>query len=388
MLRAAGRAAGEPGGREPGVELDRLRGVGDRPVGVALVQLLRGDRDEVSRRQGGPIRLWFARRPAASEEDCRQEGRAHDARDHEPRDAPGSGAVVARVALERPGEREPIGEAIARLVRERAPEDRLEPRGDGRAADRLDGARAQLGELIEDGLARERRAPGEALVEDGSEGEDVGRGADAARVSELLGRRVAGGALEGALGREREALARPRDESREVLGEPEVRDERASFLGEQDVLRLHVPVDDPARVGLSERARELLAERDGLGHSERPRLEPLPESAARDEGHDEPGRLAGDARVEEPDEALLLPERGEEPSLPLEARERRRVGLREELERRLALPGRPHPVDDAHSPTAELAQDLVAADVHAPGRWHLARARARSSRPDLRMPGP
>ncbi len=162
-----------------------------------------------------------------------------------------------------------------------------------------------------------------------------------------------------------------------MLREAEVREERPAVRGEDDVLGLHVAVDDPALVRGSERARHLEAESHRLLDPERAPLESLPERPARHEGHDEPGALVPEAGVEEADESVLLAERAEEAPLPVEAVEGGGVRPDEELEGGLAAPGRAHPEDHAHAAAAELAQDLVAPDPHAAS---MALARARRNR--------
>ncbi len=123
-------------------------------------------------------------------------------------------------------------------------------------------------------------------------------------------------------------------------------------------------MDDPACVGSPERLSELDPESDRLLDGERPGVEPLAESPARDERHEEPGPVGRGAGVEEIDEALLLSERAEQAPLAFEAREGPRVRLEEELERGGAPVGHAGAVDDAHGSPAELSQDLVGAELH------------------------
>src|SRR5581483_7774237 len=139
--------------------------------------------------------------------------------------------------------------------------------------------------------------------------------------------------------RDRDALARALVVELEVLREAEVGDERVARVadavaadGEEDVLRLHVAVDDPLLVRAPERAREPGAERRDLARGERHAAEPLPERPAREERHDDVRpRLV--ARVEERDEALRLAERSEEALLAREARALAAPGLLHDLDR-------------------------------------------------------
>ena len=84
----------------------------------------------------------------------------------------------------------------------------------------------------------------EALIERQGEGVDVGRGSGTQAVG-LLGRHVGEGADHGA-GRRQRPL--PRDP-----GDPEVDELRLVTGTDQDVLRLHVAVDDAGAVGMRQR---------------------------------------------------------------------------------------------------------------------------------------
>src|SRR5262249_46917777 len=135
----------------------------------------------------------------------------------------------------------------------------------------------------------------EALVEDGAEREDVGRRPGGLGVHGLLRRHVADRPAELARPREPDALARAGRALVEVLREAEVRDQGPPALREDDVLRLHVAVDDPSPVRETEGAGELYAERAGLLHGERAPPQPVAERPSREERHDDErprGRLA------------------------------------------------------------------------------------------------
>src|SRR5581483_6236182 len=187
-------------------------------------------------------------------------------------------------------------------------------------------------EHLEDAVARESRRPREALVEDRSEREDVRGGARVLGPDELLGGHVGGGPEERSRRGERVARARSLGGAVEVAPEAEVGEERLAVAREEDVLGLHVAVDDAAPVSRPERARELRAEaRDLVDRQRALHIELAPERPALEERHDEVGprlaRPALDERHEAVAEARL------EPALPLEARHRVRVLDPEDLDR-------------------------------------------------------
>src|SRR5205823_14076867 len=122
-------------------------------------------------------------------------------------------------------------------------------------------------------------------------------------------------ALHRAPARQVYARARARDVAPEVLRETEVGDQRTAVLGEEHVLRLEVAVDDPARVRSPGRRRERLDEARRRARREPRGRDPLPQRAARQEGHDEVRAVRGVALVEDGHEAVRLAERREEPAL-------------------------------------------------------------------------
>src|SRR5581483_11490453 len=102
---------------------------------------------------------------------------------------------------------------------------------------------------------------------------------------------------------------------------------------EEDVVRLHVAVDDARRVAAREDARELDAERGRLAPGELAGAEPRAERAAREELHGVPELPALDARVVDRDDAAPLDAR-ERRGLAPEARDGLGVGAhRHDLER-------------------------------------------------------
>ncbi len=271
------------------------------------------------------------------------------------------------LALEGQGERVPVREASSGIAREAPLDDPDEPRGN---VPSLAPERRRLRPLREERdelhrvVALERGLSREALVEDRSEGEHVGRRSRGSSVPELLGGRVAGRPPEHAVARQGDAPARPGCVPIEVLREPEVDDQGASVGREEHVLRLEVAVDDPSLVGASERTGELPSELGRLLDPEGPAVEPVPERASGDERHDEVRSHARRSRIEERHEPVLHRERREEPPLALEASELLGLGPEEELERHDLPRGGADTEDDAHAAAAELAQDLVRTDLH------------------------
>src|SRR5262249_25699605 len=76
-------------------------------------------------------------------------------------------------------------EAFARVLGERLPDGRLEPRRDPRSADRRHRGRGESLEPLEHVLAHEGGSPREALVKHRAERKDVGCRENARRVEEL-----------------------------------------------------------------------------------------------------------------------------------------------------------------------------------------------------------
>ncbi len=210
---------------------------------------------------------------------------------------------------------------------------------------------------LEDRARLEGERPDEAPVEDEAERVDVGPPVDLLAL-ELLGRHVVGRAYEVAVLRE----GRPGEVAREAeVGE--LRAPRAEL--DEDVLGLHVAVDDPALVGVLEALGDLGREAGegapvDLSVDERP-LEVLP----LDEVHGEPALLPVEAHV------VHLDDRG-----VAEARDR--LGLAFEalghLDGRVAaqhlqgdasLRARVEgAVDDPHASLRDRGLDGVGADPH------------------------
>ena len=67
-------------------------------------------------------------------------------------------------------------------------------------------------------------------------------------------------------------IAAPGPSPMQDLGDPEVGEIRVAVLGEEDILRLHVAVDDPATVGVVERTGDRREDGDHLRSLEAARL--------------------------------------------------------------------------------------------------------------------
>ncbi len=150
----------------------------------------------------------------------------------------------------------------------------------------------------------ERRLTRQQLVEDAGEAVLVGPGVDLALASGLLGTHVGGGPHAQA------GLGQPAA-GREARGarDAEVRDQGVA-LREQDVLGLHVAMNQPFPVGVVERFAGLPHQAEGLRHRERALAsEPLAQGLAVHVRHDveRPGRgLVGCAGVEQGEDVGVL----------------------------------------------------------------------------------
>ncbi len=145
--------------------------------------------------------------------------------------------------------------SVLRHLRHRALDDHLERGGDRR----LDGARAgrvfgeDRGERGGGIAAIEGALAGDRAIENGADRVDVGAMIDALSPG-LFGRHVRRRAHDHARLRERSARRVSRLRNAEV---DHLRDRRAEIAGEEDVLRLHVAVDDVLRVRGLERFADL-----------------------------------------------------------------------------------------------------------------------------------
>ncbi len=315
-------------------------------------------------------------------------GHRDDCRRHDPR-APALERVLdaqrervrSRLAVE-------VGEHVARaLVAQRrvdleaAPDDALEVLRDsgGDLAHRARPVREAHHHLRHRSVRLVGQLPGQHLVEDHAEREDVGRRARP-NALHLLGRHV--------VGRPDDGAGRGHAGAVGGAGDPEVHEMRAARArGHHHVLGLEVAVHDALRVGFLEGAQDLAGERQHLAHGER--------AAAADRGlqafaldvlHREeldPLRLA---EVEDADHVLVR-HLAREHELLLEARERLGAfrGVEpDRLERdQLVELAVARLVDAAHAALAEDRHDLVA--VAEDGSEHEL-ARRRDARGPPRAP--
>ena len=152
-------------------------------------------------------------------------------------------------------------------------------------------------------LEPERRLAGQQLVEHGAERVDVGRGAHVL-AERLLGSQVCRGAEHGARQGQARGLDSPCD--------PEVRDLEHAVAPEQEVLRLHVPMDEARVVGVLERRGRLAPEPGRLvGLEPAAPREQVGDRLAVDELHHDVRPALVLARVEDPDDVRVRQPRRE-----------------------------------------------------------------------------
>ena len=264
-----------------------------------------------------PPRVALAPEDAHREgDDDRQHGPGHrkpgPARPPGLRHRPGGRDVTAGRA-EGLGKFRRGGEAIRRGAGHGAGNRRRQRRGHGRAGSG-EGPRRLGQHPGDDGLragAGERRLPGQQLVQHAAEGVDVAPAVDAALPAGLLRAHV-GRRADRHAGPGQGLLAAGR------AGDPEVGHQRLA-VGEQDVLRLDVPVDDVVAMGVVQRQGRLPDDADRLVHRELDLAgEPVPQALALDERHGVPELTRGFSRVVHAQDVGVL-EPGGELDLPLEA---------------------------------------------------------------------
>ncbi|HEX6059831.1 MAG TPA: hypothetical protein VFZ11_12550 [Gemmatimonadaceae bacterium] len=274
-------------------------------------------------------------------------------------------------------------EPVRRRRLERLHDHRLERRRRRRTID-AQRTRPVHEPLREHGLGRradERGDPREHLVEHAAEREEVAASVVVALPHRLLGAHVGDGSAHDAL-RRRDLVERPLDRTRD----PEVR-EACPCLAEEDVLRLHIAVDDAVPVRVVERPGERARDRDRVGHRELPLAQQaLAKRAALHERHrveEHPARLA---RVQQPHDARMVevPHARDLPEEPVGAeilRQRRIEDLEGDGPPAPLVVGQP---DGRGAPLPDLALDRVAAGEGGRdrGRWRRAPRQARGGRID------
>jgi len=273
---------------------------------------------------------------------------------------------------ERGDDRVGVDGAMTGLLREELVDEAIERGRDLR--DEVADARRRGLEVVEDEarhrLGLEGRLPRDHLEDHDAEGVEVAAREDVALVAEALGRHVA---------RAPEELAGA-GEARVVRGQrdPEVDDLHDGPVvlaaAHEDVLGLHVAVDDAEVVGAAEPARDLQAEHDDLLHREALSAEQaLVEGLALEELHGEEGDpLVRETGVVELDDVGVR-EGGGALRLATEALAQELVvgeAVVEDLHRDVALPGGVvRAVDGRHPAAAEDLHQRVAAGDGLTDAW-------------------
>jgi hypothetical protein len=379
----AGPARRHQHGRDRAVEqrLDpRAGALGDVPQVAHHRVLLE---IEPGRRRGGG-RLRLAARPAADgdllggvDPPGQRRGRQHH-RDQPPlRRAERGGRRGARRrgaghgeldALQRRDHRRAVGRPRRRVLRQH--------RGD----QPLERAR-HLGPLLADGrhlgedharhdredvAGGEERPSEEALAEDTTEGEDVGRRGHRAIAARLLGRHVS---------RRPDHVAGLREVGERAPGvhhaEVHQLDPLDGTALEEQVGGLDVAVDQTAGVKLGERAGDLLGEGERLGDGERLARQPLRQILALEPLHDQVALPVGEVAVRDVRHHAGVVDLGEDLGLAREALADVVGARREDLERDGSAA---HPVVGAehrpHAAAAGLTLDVEAVGDHGAGSQH------------------
>ena len=262
-------------------------------------------------------------------------------------------------------------EALLRALLEAVPDDAVEAGRDVLIRDR-EVRRVLLedrGHRLSRRVPVERAAPGEHLVEDRAEGEDV-RTRVGGLALDLLGRHVAERA-------EHDPRLGPRRGRRQIgartafldvreLGQAEVEDLHAPVARHEEVLGLQVPVDDPLLVRRREAVRDLQGVVDGLARREPPGRERRPQRLALEELLDDVRRAVVGADVVHGREVGMVQNAGclrllLEAAQPVGVlRERRRKDLDGHV---AAEPRVLRAIHLPHPARAERGQDLVGAQT-------------------------
>jgi hypothetical protein len=149
-------------------------------------------------------------------------------------------------------------------------------------------------------------------------------------------------------------------------GDPEVRDAGEPVRVEEDVRWLEVAMDDASAVGDIERTSDAAKDRERIIEGERPAGEPVGERTAVHRLHHEERLAIVLAEVVDADEGLVT-EAGHGAGLAFETSAEDGVlhkFAREDLDCNVAVEVRVMgEVHDCHAAAAELAPDLIAADL-------------------------
>ncbi len=217
------------------------------------------------------------------------------------------------------------------------------------------------GDAVGGRFAGKRRAAGEHLVQDGSQGEEVGPFVEGLAL-QLLRRHVAEGADHGARLRERDFRRRLRLRIGVLVHARDAEVEKLSQIvrGHHHVLGLDVPVEDSGLVGVSERFQKRSGDRERLRKRQRPAAQPIAERLSRDVLHGQERDAVGLAGlVERGDRGMLQPSAGRRFAKEPRARFGRQRGGKD-LDRRGATEGEvPGEKDLSHASRAERLLDPI-----------------------------
>ena len=275
---------------------------------------------------------------------------------------PGAAQAVERVAQLHRG-----GEAAARVLVEAARDDGVELRRQRRAQRRggLGVVAQDGGDDLRRGAAAERPLAGGHLVEHHAEREDVG--AHVGRLPlDLLRRHVGDRAEQRPGADDRQRLRRAlvdRRLRRAHGGDAEVDHLRPAVVGDDDVARLEVAVDDAVGVGRAERVGERHGEVEQRADRQAGLGDHRVERAAADELHHQQPPAVGVLDAVQADDVRVV-ERGEGARLALQPRQRLGGGgdaVGEELHRDVAAELRVAGAPD--DPSAAFAEALLEAVV-------------------------
>ena len=204
------------------------------------------------------------------------------------------GVQFAGAAFERERQDLAVGGPIGRIFGQAGEDQGFEPGVDDHAAG-AQGRRFFLQGAVEDGVQRagEGRIAGEAFVEHGAEGVEVGAAVDRRRqLGDLFGAQVGDGAGQVAGAGDRKIA--------DVEGQAEVHQPRApefALAGDHDVARFDVAVDDAAAVAISQAAGDFFADFEHVGSRQAAAFDDGGQGFALDQGHDDKQRAAVAAEV-------------------------------------------------------------------------------------------